>query len=58
MEILQYIILDKFYEKPLKALSNKAFAKWFLENRLGCKLHILLKAKIVPITKQFEECLF
>jgi len=38
MENLRYIILDEFDGKPLRAFSNKASAKWFLENRPGCKL--------------------
>jgi hypothetical protein len=55
---LRYIILDEFDGKPLRAFSNKASAKWFLENRPGCKLHILPKAKVVPVTELYEECLF
>ena len=58
MDILRYIILDEFDGKPLRAFSNKASAKWFLENRPGCKLHILPKAKVVPISELYEECLF
>ena len=58
MEILRFIILDEFDGKPIRAFSNKASAKWFLENRPDCKLHILPKAKVVPICEQFEECLF
>jgi len=58
MEILRYIILDEFDGKPLRAFSNKASALWFLENRSNCKLHILPKAKVVPVTELYEECLF
>jgi hypothetical protein len=61
MEILRYIILDEFDGKPLRAFSNKASALWFLETRSNCKLHILPrtpKAKAVPITELYEECLF
>ena len=58
MENLRYIILDEFDGKPLRAFSNKASAKWFLENRPGCKLHVLPKAKVVPMTELYEECLF
>jgi hypothetical protein len=58
MEILRYIILDEFDGKPLRAFSNKASALWFLENRSNCKLHILPKAKAVPVTELYEECLF
>jgi len=58
MEILRYIILDEFDGKPLRAFSNKASAKWFLESRPNCKLHILPKAKVVPVTELNEECLF
>jgi hypothetical protein len=58
MEILRYIILDEFDGKPLRAFSNKASALWFLENRSNCKLHILPKAKSVPVTELYEECLF
>jgi hypothetical protein len=55
---LRYIILDEFDGKPLRAFSNKASAKWFLESRPNCKLHILPKAKVVPVTELYEECLF
>jgi hypothetical protein len=61
MEILRYIILDEFDGKPLRAFSNKAYALWFLENRSNCKLHILPrtpKAKVVPMSELYEECLF
>jgi len=61
MEILRFVILDEFDGKPLRAFSNKASAKWFLENRPNCKLHILprpLKAKVVPMSELYEECLF
>lgn len=61
MEILRYIILDEFDGKPLRAFSNKASALWFLENRFNCKLHILPrtpKAKVVPMSELYEECLF
>jgi len=58
MDILRYIILDEFDGKPLRAFSNKASAKWFLESRPNCKLHILPKAKVVPVTELHEECLF
>jgi hypothetical protein len=61
MEILRYIILDEFDGKPLRAFSNKASALWFLENRSNCKLHILPKppkAKAVPMSELYEECLF
>jgi hypothetical protein len=58
MDILRYIILDEFDGKPLRAFSNKASALWFLENRSDCKLHILPKAKVVPVTELYEECLF
>ena len=58
MEYLRFIILDEFDGKPLRAFSNKASAKWFLENRPGCKLHVLPKVKEVPITQLYEECLF
>jgi hypothetical protein len=58
MDILRYIILDEFDGKPLRAFSNKASAKWFLESRHNCKLHILPKAKVVPVTELYEECLF
>jgi hypothetical protein len=58
MDILRYIILDEFDGKPLRAFSNKASAKWFLEQRPNCKLHILPKAKAVPLTELYEECLF
>jgi hypothetical protein len=39
----------KLNKKPIRAFSNKASAKWFL--RPGCKLHVLPKAKSVPITE-------
>jgi hypothetical protein len=58
MEILRYIILDEFDGKPLRAFSNKASALWFLESRPSCKLHILPKAKVVPMPELYEECLF
>jgi len=58
MEILRFIILDEFDNKPLRAFSNRASAKWFLENRPDCKLHVLPKAKPVPVTELYEECLF
>jgi hypothetical protein len=58
MDILRYIILDEFDGKPLRAFSNKASAKWFLESRPNCKLHILPKAKVVLVTEIYEECLF
>ncbi len=58
MEILRFIVLDEFDGKPLRAFSNKASAKWFLENRPGCKLLVLPKAKVVPMTELYEECLF
>ena len=58
MDILRYIILVEFDGKPLRAFSNKASAKWFLESRPNCKLHILPKAKVVPVTELYEECLF
>ena len=61
MEILRFVILDEFDGKPLRAFSNKASAKWFLENRPNCKLHILPrppKAKVVPMSELYEECLF
>jgi hypothetical protein len=58
MEILRFIILDEFDGKPLRAFSNKASAKWFLENRPNCKLHVLPKAKSVLVTDLYEECLF
>ena len=58
MECLRFIILDEFDEKPLRAFSNKASAKWFLESRPNCKLHILPKAKVVLVTEIYEECLF
>ena len=58
MEILRFIILDEFDGKPLRAFSNKASAKWFLEKRPNCKLHVLPKAKSVPVTDLYEECLF
>lgn len=58
MDILRYVILDEFDGKPIRAFSNKASAKWFLENRPNCKLHVLPKAKAVPITALYEECLF
>jgi hypothetical protein len=58
MEILRFVILDEFDGKPIRAFSNRASAKWFLENRLDCKLHVLPKAKAVPMTDLYEECLF
>jgi len=58
MEILRFVILDEFDGKPIRALSNRASAKWFLENRPDCKLHVLPKAKAVPMTELYEECLF
>ena len=58
MEILRFVILDEFDGKPLRAFSNRASAKWFLENRPNCKLHVLPKAKSVPMTDLYEECLF
>ena len=58
MDILRFIILDEFDGKPLRAFSNRASAKWFLENRPNCKLHVLPKAKSVPMTELYEECLF
>ena len=58
MEILRFVILDEFDGKPIRAFSNRASAKWFLENRPDCKLHVLPKAKSVPITELYEECLF
>jgi hypothetical protein len=58
MEILRFVILDEFDGKPIRAFSNRASAKWFLENRPDCKLHVLPKAKPVPVTELYEECLF
>ena len=58
MEILRFVILDEFDGKPLRAFSNRASAKWFLENRPDCKLHVLPKAKAVPMSELYEECLF
>ena len=58
MEILRFVILDEFDGKPIRAFSNRASAKWFLENRPNCKLHVLPKAKSVPMTDLYEECLF
>ena len=58
MEILRFVILDEFDGKPIRAFSNRASAKWFLENRPDCKLHVLPKAKSVPMTELYEECLF
>lgn len=58
MEILRFVILDEFDGKPIRAFSNRASAKWFLENRPDCKLHVLPKAKSVPMTDLYEECLF
>lgn len=58
MDILRFVILDEFDGKPIRAFSNKASAKWFLELRPGCKLHVLPKAKPVPVTELYEECLF
>lgn len=58
MEILRFVILDEFDGKPIRAFSNRASAKWFLENRPDCKLHVLPKAKAVPMLELYEECLF
>lgn len=58
MEILRFVILDEFDGKPIRAFSNMASAKWFLENRPDCKLHVLPKAKAVPMSELYEECLF
>ena len=58
MEILRFVILDEFDGKPIRAFSNRASAKWFLENKPDCKLHVLPKAKSVPMTDLYEECLF
>ncbi len=58
MDILRFIILDEFDGKPLRAFINRASAKWFLENRPNCKLQVIPKAKSVPITDLYEECLF
>ena len=58
MDILRFVILDEFDGKPLRAFSNKASALWFLENRSGCKLHVLPKAKSVPPSDLVGECLF
>jgi hypothetical protein len=61
MDNLRFIILDEFDGKPFRAFSNKASALWFLENRPNCKLHILPrppKAKVVPMSELYEECLF
>lgn len=58
MEILRFVILDEFDGKPIRAFSNRASAKWFLENRPDCKLQIIPKAKSVPMTDLYEECLF
>ena len=58
MEILRFVILDEFDGKPIRAFSNRESAKWFLENRPDCKLHVLPKAKSVPMTDLYEECLF
>jgi hypothetical protein len=58
MDILRYVILDEFDGKPIRAFSNKASALWFLENRSGCKLHVLPKAKVVPPSELVGECLF
>ena len=58
MDILRFVILDEFDGKPLRAFSNKASALWFLENRSGCKLHVLPKAKVVPPNELVGECLF
>ena len=58
MEILRFVILDEFDGKPIRAFRNRASAKWFLENRPDCKLHVLPKAKSVPMTDLYEECLF
>ena len=58
MDSLRFVILDEFDGKPIRAFSNKASALWFLENRSGCKLHILPKAKVVPPSELVGECLF
>lgn len=58
MDILRYVILDEFDGKPIRSFSNKASAKWFLEIRPNCKLHVLPKAKVIPMTELYEECLF
>ena len=58
MDSLRFVILDEFDGKPLRAFSNKASALWFLENRSGCKLHVLPKAKVVPPSELVGECLF
>lgn len=58
MDILRFVILDEFDGKPIRAFSNKASALWFLENRPGCKLHVLPKAKVVPASELVGECLF
>jgi hypothetical protein len=58
MDYLRFIILDEFDGKPIRAFSNKASAKWFLENRPDCKLQIIPKANSVPMTDLYEECLF
>jgi len=58
MEILRFVILDEFDGKPIRAFSNRASAKWFLENRPDCKLYVLPKEKSVPMTDLYEECLF
>ena len=58
MNNLRFLILDEFDGNPIRAFSNKASAKWFLENRPGCTLQVLPKAKVVPITELYEECLF
>ena len=58
MDILRFVILDEFDGKPIRAFSNRASAKWFLELRPDCKLHVLPKAKSVPVTDLYEECLF
>jgi hypothetical protein len=58
MDNLRFVILDEFDGKPIRAFSNKASALWFLENRSGCKLHVLPKAKVVPPSELVGECLF
>lgn len=58
MNNLRFLILDEFDGNPIRAFSNKAFALWFLELRPNCKLKIIPKAKTVPITELYEECLF
>ena len=58
MDILRFVILDEFDGKPIRAFSNRASAKWFLESRPNCKLHVLPKAKVVPLSELVGECLF